>query len=101
MSMKPPRVIELYRRTTAAPSASTDQHILAAARARRSSPMPARLALAAGVVLAAVLVTRWMLPGGTPAGSVTNFGIDEGQAHAWLTTFQPSTEGPGSQEGLP
>jgi len=34
---------------------------------------------------------------------VTSFGAAEGQAHAWLTAYQPplTATGPGSQEGRP
>jgi hypothetical protein len=104
MDMKRPRVMAIYRADTPQPAAATDQRILAAARERQASPMPGRLALATAVALVAIFTARWMLPGqfSTPEITYTNFGLEEGQARAWLTDYQPTlaATGPGSQEGL-
>jgi len=74
-------------------------------RVRHESRLPARLAAAAALALVAIFATRGMLPVKSPAPeiTVTDFGVAEGQAHAWLVSFQPSltATGPGSQEGLP
>ena len=106
MGMKRPSVIALYRAAPPAePCAATDAHILTLARTQRASKMPTRLAFAAAVALVAVFVARWISPTEPPAPeiTVTNFGIAEGQANAWLVTFQPAliATGPGSQEGKP
>ena len=122
MGMKRPRVFALYRAgAPETPSAATDQLILSMARVtrdsmarvtrdstsrvRHESRLPARLAAAAALALVAIFATRGMLPVKSPAPeiTVTDFGVAEGQAHAWLVSFQPSltATGPGSQEGLP
>jgi hypothetical protein len=106
MVMKRNGALALYRAAPPAePSAATDALILSAARARRASRLPAHIALAAAVALVAVFAARWMTPGEPPAPeiTVTHFGVAEGQAHAWLVTFQPTltATGPGSQEGRP
>ncbi len=106
MVMKRSGAILLYRAAPPAePSAATDALILSAARARRVSRLPAQLALAAALAMMALFVARWMTPGGPPAPeiAVTNFGAAEGQAHAWLVSYQPvlTATGPGSQEGRP
>ena len=106
MVMKRPSVMALYRASLPTePSAATDAHILALARTQRASNLSTRLALAAAAGLVTVFVTRWMMPGEPPAPeiTVTNFGVAEGQASAWLVTFQPTLNatGPGSQEGQP
>jgi hypothetical protein len=104
MDMKRPRVMAIYRAGSPQPSAAIDQRILAAARERQVSPVPARLALAAAVALVAIFAVRWWMPGhsSAPEIAVANFGLEEGQARAWLTTYQPplTDTGPGSQEGL-
>ena len=105
MGMKRPRVLAIYHDgRPQAPSAATDALILSTARARQASRAPVRLALAAAVVFAAVFAARWMMPGSTVAPEIThtNFGLEEGQARAWLTTWQPTLTdtGPGSREGL-
>ena len=122
MGMKRPRVFALYRAgAPETPSAAMDQLILSMARVtrdsmarvtrdstsrvRHESRLPARLAAAAALALVAIFATRGMLPVKSPAPeiTVTDFGVAEGQAHAWLVSFQPSltATGPGSQEGLP
>ena len=103
MGMKRPRVLAIYRAgSPQPPAAATDALILSAARARHSSRAPARLAMAAAVAVAAIFAARWMLPGAPSAPEITNFGLEEGQAHAWLTTWQPplNDTGPGSREGM-
>jgi hypothetical protein len=102
--MKRPRIMAIYRAGSPQPSAAIDQRILAAARDRQASRTPKRLALAACVALVAIFAARWMMPGQTSAPEITDthFGLEEGQARAWLTTYQPAltATGPGSQEGL-
>ena len=104
MGMKRPRVLAMYKAASMTPSAETDQRILAMARQRRDSitRAPRYFATATAVVLVAVFVARWMMPGSTDI-TYTNFGLEEGQARAWLTTYQPTltATGPGSREGLP
>jgi hypothetical protein len=106
--MKRPRVIELYRSAPAAlPSAATDGQILGAARASGESRRSLRFTVAAAGLAAAMALTilvRWNASGdATPEYTVTNFGMEEGQSHAWLTSFQPTltSTGPGAQEGIP
>ena len=108
MVMKRNRITDLYRSgPQPLPSATTDSGILSAVRTHRESRSPLRFAVAAAAVLVAVFIVRWYLPGGEhdPAISSDNpaadFGIQEGQAHSWLGSFQPSltATGPGSQEG--
>jgi hypothetical protein len=98
------RMMAIYRAGAPAPSAATDGRILSAARARRASPAPLRLALAAAAAVAAIFIARWMIPGETSSPGITHtdFGLEEGQARAWLTTYQPTltATGPGSREGL-
>ena len=104
MDMKRLRVMTIYRTGSPQPSAAIDQRILALARERPSSRSPGRLALAAAVALVAVFAARWMMPGpsSAPEITVTHFGLEEGQARAWLATYQPplTATGPGSQEGM-
>lgn len=105
MGMNRPRVLAIYRDgRPQEPSAATDALILSAARARLGSRAPVRLALAAAVVFAAIFAARWMMPGSiaVPEATHTDFGLEEGQARAWLTTWQPplTDTGPGSREGL-
>ncbi|HEX5160894.1 MAG TPA: hypothetical protein VFV88_04175 [Steroidobacteraceae bacterium] len=107
MVMKRSRITDLYRSgSQPLPAATTDAGILAAARTHRESRSPLRFAVAAAAVLVAVFIARWYLPGEHgPAisndDSTTDFGIQEGQAHSWLGSYQPSltVTGPGSQEG--
>jgi hypothetical protein len=59
--------------------------------------------MAAGLALIAIFAARWMMPASTAPEIVhTDFGLEEGQARAWLTTYQPTltATGPGSREGL-
>jgi hypothetical protein len=104
MDMKRPRVMAIYRAGSPQPSAAIDQRILAAARERQTSGISRGLALAAAVALVAIFAARWMMPGQTSAPEITDthFGLEEGQARAWLTSYQPTltATGPGSQEGL-
>ena len=105
MVMKRQRILDLYRSgPPALPAGSTDARILAEARTPETQ-RPLRLVLAATAALAAILMVRWYFPGEVPAPgpTATDFGIAEGQASAWLTTYQPpaTATGFGSREGLP
>ena len=106
--MKRPGVLDLYRGGEAPlPSGDMDAQILAAAHASRAR-RPLRIALPAAVGLVAamalMIVVRWYAPGESPPAEVTitNYGMEEGQAQSWLSSFQPTVTatGPGSQEGI-
>ncbi len=103
--MKRPRVIELYRSAPAAlPSAATDARILGASGESRRSWRFTVAAAGLAAAMALTILVRWNAPGdATPEYTVTNFGMEEGRAHAWLTSFQPTltVTGPGAQEGIP
>jgi len=108
MVMKRPRVMELYRSAPAAlPSGATDAQVLAAARTSRESRRSLRFAVVAAWLAAAMalaILVRWNASGDAePEYTVTNYGVEEGRAHAWLTRFQPTltATGPGAQEGIP
>jgi hypothetical protein len=64
--------------------------------------LPAVAALASAMAL--MIVVRWYAPGESPPAeiTITNFGLEEGQAQSWLSSFQPTViaTGPGSQEGI-
>jgi hypothetical protein len=84
-----------------------DAQILAAAHASRARrPLGFALPAAAGLVaaMALMIVVRWYAPGESPPAEVTitNYGMEEGQAQSWLSSFQPTVTatGPGSQEGI-
>jgi hypothetical protein len=103
MGLKTSNPLDLYRAAAApGPSAATDDFILAAARARREHAnlmRPLLLVCAMGVAM--LFALRWFDAGET-SPQTTDFGIAEGQAAAWLATFDPYTPtGYGSQEGLP
>ena len=69
-------------------------------------PCDSRFLPLAGLVaaMALMIVVRWYAPGESPPAEVTitNYGMEEGQAQSWLSSFQPTVTatGPGSQEGI-
>jgi len=106
MVVKRPAVLELYRGGAPLPSGDMDEQILAAAQASRPR-RPLRFALPAAAAMAAamalMIILRWYAPAESgPEYTITNYGMEEGQAQSWLRSFQPSVTatGPASQEGI-
>jgi len=102
MGLKTSNPLDLYRAGAApGPSAATDDFILAAARTRRELNLMRPLLLVCAMGVATLLALRGF-DAGESSPQTTDFGIAEGQAAAWLATFDPYTPtGHGSQEGLP